>query len=87
MPLTKSTKKTLRQSERRRIRNIKRKKKIRGLLKEVKDLVSQNKKGEAKKMLPRVYKALDKLAKVGLFKKNTVDRKKSRITKLINKTK
>jgi len=83
MPIKKSAKKALRQSERRRIRNLQRKRKIKNLLKEVKILVSQKKQEEAKKLLPQVYKLLDKAAKIGLIKKNTAARKKSRITKLI----
>jgi len=100
MPITKSAKKALRQSLKRRARNFQHKNKIKKLLKEIKNLVTQ-KKGdelrssspslrseieEAKKLLPQVYKLLDKAAKTGLIKKNTVARKKSRITKLINKS-
>jgi len=48
-------------------------------------LVSQNKIKEAKNLLPQVYKTLDKAAKVGVIKKNTAARKKSRLTKLINR--
>ncbi len=87
MPIIKSAKKALRQSIKRRKRNIQRKKKIKTLIKEVKNLLSQKKTEEAKKLLPLVYKALDKTAKVGTIKKNAASRKKSRITKLINKTK
>lgn len=87
MPITKSAKKALRQSLRRRARNIQKKKKIKNLLKEVKSLVSQKKVEEAKKLLPQVYKILDKAAKTDLIKKNTADRRKSRITKLIEKNK
>jgi small subunit ribosomal protein S20 len=83
MPITKSAKKALRQSLRRRARNLQKKQKIKNLLKEVKILVSQKKIEEAKKLLPQVYKILDKAAKTGLIKKNTAARKKSRITKLI----
>jgi len=85
-PITKSAKKALRQSKKRRARNIQKKKIIKKLLKEVKNLVSEKKIEEAKKLLPQVYKLLDKAAKTGLIKKNTVARKKSRITKLINKS-
>jgi len=115
-PITKSAKKALRQSKKRRARNIQKKKIIKKLLKEIKNLVtraqakpkelkpfltrsnelvredeqssspSQKKSEEAKKLLPQVYKLLDKAAKTGLIKKNTVARKKSRITKLINKS-
>ncbi|XOB40173.1 MAG: 30S ribosomal protein S20 [Candidatus Nealsonbacteria bacterium] len=83
MPITTSAKKALRQSKTRKIRNTRRKKEMKNLLKKVKDLVSQNKIEEVKKLLPRVYKVLDKAAKAGLIKKNTAGRKKSRITKSI----
>jgi len=86
MPIKKSAKKALRQSERRRIRNLQRKRKIKNLLKEVKILVSQKKQEEAKKLLPQIYKILDKAAKTGLIKKNTAARKKSRIAKAIFKS-
>jgi len=42
---------------------------------------------EAKKLLPQVYKILDKAAKERVIKKNTVARKKSRITKLLSRIK
>lgn len=85
MPITKSAKKALRQAERRRIRNLQKKRKIKNLLKEVKGLIFQKKIEEAKKLLPQVYKLLDKAAKTGLIKKNTAARKKSRITRFIEK--
>jgi len=85
MPITKSAKKAVRQSERRRIRNLGQKRKLKNLLKEIKTLTSQKKIGEAKKLLPQVYKFLDKAAKKGLIKKNTASRKKSRISQAIAK--
>ena len=85
MPIKKSAKKALRQSERRRIRNLQKKRKIKNLIKQVKVLVSQKKVEEAKKLLPQVYKLLDKAAKTGLIKENTAARKKSRITSFITK--
>jgi small subunit ribosomal protein S20 len=84
MPITKSAKKAWRQSLKRRTRNLIYKIKIKNLIKEVRNLVSQKKVEEAKKLLPQVYKILDKAAKEGVIKKNTAARKKSRITKLIN---
>ncbi len=84
-PITKSAKKSVRQSLKRKSRNIGRKRKIKDLLKEVKGLISEKKNKEVKLLLPKVYKLLDKAAKKGLIKKNTVNRKKSRITKLMNK--
>lgn len=87
MPITKSAKKALRQSLKRRDRNLIYKKKIKDLLKEVKKLILQKKIEEAKKLLPKVYKILDKAAKVGVIKKNTASRKKARMTKLISRIK
>ncbi len=85
MPITKSAKKALRQNTRRKARNLVYRKKMKDLVKKVRDLVSKKKTEEAKKLLPQVYKILDKTAKVGIIKKNTASRKKSRITKLVNK--
>ncbi len=86
MPITKSAKKALRQSKRRRARNLVYKNKMKVLLKEVRGLVLEKKIEEAKKLLPQVYKILVKSANVGIIKKNTASRKKSRISKLVNKT-
>jgi small subunit ribosomal protein S20 len=87
MAITKSAKKALRQSLRRRIRNLVYINKIKGLLKKVRALVSQKKVEEAKALIPQIYKALDKAVKKGLIKKNTASRRKGRIVSLINKFK
>jgi len=84
MAITKAAKKAHRQSIRRKARNVKKKTKLKNLLKEVKNLLAQKKSNEAKKLLPQVYKFLDKAAKTGLMKKNTASRMKSRITKSLN---
>ncbi len=87
MPITKSAKKALRGSKKKQKRNIQRKRKLKSLIKEARNLVKEKKTEEAKKLLPQIYKALDKTAKKGTIKKNAASRKKSRITKLINKAK
>jgi len=86
MAIKKSAKKAVRQSLKRRARNLIYKRKIKNLLKKIKNLLSQKKIEEAKSLLPQIYKFLDKAAKVGIIKKNTAGRKKSRITKLIKKS-
>ena len=85
MAITKSAKKALRQNARRKQRNIERKTKARDIVKEVRGLIAEKKFEEAKKLLPQLYKTLDKTAKVGTIKKNTASRKKSRIAKSLNK--
>ena len=85
MPVTKSAQKALRKEKRRRARNRIYKEKMKTLVKETKGLIEEKKTEEARKILPRMYKILDKSAKVGVIKKNTASRKKARITKLLNK--
>ncbi len=81
MPITKSAKKALKQNIKRRKRNLAYKNKIKNLVKKVRGLVAENKTDEAKKLLPQIYKALDKAAKAKVIKKNTANRKKARIAK------
>jgi len=85
MPITKSAKKALKQSRKKRLFNLHRSKKMRSSVKQIKGLIEDKKKQEAIKILPEVYKAIDKAAKRGLIKKNTANRKKSRLTKAIHR--
>lgn len=86
MAITKSAKKALRQSLRRKTRNLAKKRKLKALLKKVRRLILEKKTDEAKKLMPQVYKVLDKAAKTNLIKKNTASRIKSRITAAISKS-
>jgi small subunit ribosomal protein S20 len=81
MPNTKSAKKALRQTSRRRTRNISRQRQIKEVTKEFRKLVSEGKTEEAKALLPKAYKALDKVAKTGLIKKGKANRLKSRLAR------
>ena len=85
MAITKSAKKAIRQSAARKEHNIVYKDKIKSLVKQARALVLAKKMAEAKKLLPDIYQALDKAAKVGIIKKNNASRRKSRLTKLIDK--
>ncbi len=87
MANTSSAKKALRASRKKAVFNKRRKESMNKATKAVKDSIAKEKGGEgAKKLLPEAYKAIDKAAKRGLIKKNTASRKKSRITKMVNKT-
>ena len=86
MPITKSAKKALKQSKKRRKENLRRLNAMRDIVKQIKKLVLENKKEQALKLLAQAYKAIDKAAKNNVIKKNTAARKKSRLTKLVNKT-
>jgi len=86
MPITKSATKALRQNTKRKVKNLKRKNKVKSLTKQVRKLALATTTKEAQALLPQVYKALDKAAKTGVLKKTAASRKKSRIAKLIQKT-
>ena len=85
MPITKSAKKALRGSARKRGFNIKRKEAMKSAVKDVKKLVSEKKGSDALKSLKAAYQAIDKAAKRGVIKKNTAARKKSRLAAQIKK--
>jgi len=83
MPIIKSAKKALKQNRKKRVFNLKRIRKMRSLIKESNILIKDKKKKEALKILPETYKAIDKASKRGVIKKNTANRKKSRLSKAI----
>ena len=85
MPIIKAAKKSLRQNKRRRSNNLFHKNQVKRLIKEIRTLALEQKTKEAKELLSKTYKALDKAAKTKAIKNNTVKRRKSRLTKLINK--
>ena len=85
MPITKSAKKALRQSKRRKVDNTRRKTKFRVLVKEFRKAITSKNFDKAKEILPKVYKAMDKATKSNTIKKNMASRTKSRLAKLLNK--
>lgn len=82
MPITKSAKKNIRVSGRKKSINDRRKKTMKEVIKKIEKSVKVDKK-EAEKMLPQAYKAIDKAMKKGVIKKNNASRKKSRLAKLV----
>lgn len=76
MAITSSAKKALRASARKKVFNDRRKRAMRGAIKDIK--LSPN--AEA---LSAAYQAIDKAAKRGVLKKNTAARKKSQVAKLL----
>lgn len=85
MPIIKSAKKALRQNVRHYVRNLKQKRAIDDVFKKIRVLSVRGKAQEAIALLPQAYKALDKAAKKGVITKNTASRKKSRLTKRLQK--
>jgi len=85
MPITKSAKIALRKNSKRRKFNIEKKIVLKKAKKDFLKLLETGKIEEARKMLPRVYKLLDKAVKINLIKKNKAARDKSRLAKKITK--
>ena len=85
MPITDSAKKSIRKNKKREARNKKKKNRIKKLKKQIEAFLDEGKIKKAKEILPTFYKAVDKAAKTGVIKKNTASRKKSRMTKLIDR--
>ena len=85
MPRTTSAKKALRQSDTRRVRNVRRKRSLRDALKKLEKALIAKNKIEAEKLYPIAQKAIDKSAKNGILKKNTASRMKSRLSSLLKK--
>ncbi len=83
MPITKGAKKAIRSSEKKRLFNLKRKEDMKDVLKNFKKLIIEKKKDEAEKLIPEIYKAIDKAAKRGVIKKNTASRKKAGVIRAI----
>ena len=84
MPITSSAKKALRASKKKRVFNLRRKNDMQSVVKEYKKLISTQKIDEAKKLVSKLQKNIDKAAKRGVIKKNTAARKKSRLMKKLS---
>lgn len=87
MPITKSAKKALRSSGRKRVFNLKKKDLMNKAIKNLKALVAKKDVKGATEYMKTVQKVLDKSVKTGLIKLNTASRKKSRLSSWINKNK
>lgn len=59
---------------------------MKSVIKEYKKLISAKKTEEAKKLIPKLQKVIDKAAKRGVIKKNTAARKKSRLITITLRT-
>ena len=85
MPITKSAQKALRQSKKRRARNLKRSGDYKAAAKDLKKLTDGGQAKEVQAQLAKTYKAIDKAAKTGVIKKNKAARLKSAAAKLLAK--
>ena len=87
MPITRSAKKALRASVRKREFNLVRKEAASNAVKSVKKLVLAGNKKQALAAFSQAQKALDKAVKGRSLDRNTASRRKSRLAKMIKKLK
>lgn len=83
MSITSSATKAIRVSKRKRVFNLRRKNEIEKQLKAFRKAVIAKDNAVAQKLVPQVYKALDKAAKTGFIKANAASRIKSRTMKAL----
>lgn len=83
MPKTTSAKKALRQSLRRRARNLARRARLRTDVKRYEKLASGGDAVAARAALAKAYQTIDKMAKVGFIKRGKARRLKSRLARKI----
>lgn len=85
MAIIRSAKKAIRNSLRKRVFNVRRKRAIDEAVKNFKKLIAAKKFFDAQKLLPLVYQAYDKAAKEHTIRRGAAARKKSRLAKLLSK--
>ncbi|MBP9748125.1 MAG: 30S ribosomal protein S20 [Candidatus Pacebacteria bacterium] len=82
MPITKSAKKAIRGSLRKKAFNDQKKRVMKEIIKKL-EKIAKTDKAEALKLLSSAFQTIDKAAKGGVIKKNNAARKKSRLSKLV----
>lgn len=82
MPITRSAKKALRVSFRKKAVNDQYKKLVKEAIKKIERFVKDGKAADAKKLLSEAYSIIDKAAKRKVIEKNNASRKKARLSKI-----
>ncbi len=85
MAITKSAKKAIRSSERKRVNNVRTKRTLANAVK-VAGATAGKERKEQNEALAKAYQAIDKAMKRGVIKKNTAARKKSRLAQRLKKS-
>lgn len=85
MPNKKSAKKELRKGDKRAKRNVRVEDDIKNLIKDSRKAID-SRDAKAKELVAKALQAIDKAAQRGVIKKNTRDRKKSRLQLKLNKS-
>lgn len=87
MAITSSAKKAIRAGEKKAVFNLRRKRAIHDVVKEIEVLLRDNKIADAEKKMSEASSIIDKAAKMGTIHKNKAARNKSRLSAKIKKAK
>jgi small subunit ribosomal protein S20 len=82
MPITKSVKKALHASERKRVFNLRSKRAIHRAVSNARKIAGSGTVEEIGGAISSAFKAIDKATKRGVLKKNTASRQKSRLSRM-----
>lgn len=85
MPQRRMAKKYLRQSKKRRLKNLRIKAAIKAAVKKFKKSLENTDEAAREQALNEMYKTFDKAADKNVIHKNTAARKKSRLSRLLSK--
>lgn len=85
MAITSSAKKAIRNSARKRIFNLRRSEALKDATKALKKALAAKNTEAAEKLLQAAYVAIDKAKKRGVIKRNTANRKKSRLARALKR--
>jgi len=86
MPRRRTSLKSNRVNKRKHTRNLKIKVQLKKAIKKFQELLSEKNITEAKTFIAKVFSQLDKAAKKNIIHPATADRRKSRLTRRLNKT-
>ncbi|MFA5133318.1 MAG: 30S ribosomal protein S20 [Patescibacteria group bacterium] len=87
MPIKQNAKKALKQSLRRKEKNLAAKVEIKKMIKDARKMIDAKEIQKAEEAMKAIIQKLDKIAKSGYFKKNKSARLKSRLMTKLNTTK
>jgi len=84
MPILKSSKKRMRQDQKKRLHNQSVKKQTKTSIKKLRELIDEGKRNEAKESLPHILSLIDKTVAKGVWHKNKAARIKSKLMKRLS---
>jgi len=87
MAITQNAKKAIRNSEKKRVFNIRRVRRVKTAIRDIEKALEGGDVTAAEAKLPEAYKSIDKALKMGTLKSNTASRRKAGLVRMIQRAK